>query len=70
MKRFPHPAAADQHLDFLRSEQILERRLFGDHQEAFPKGLELSLNALVQDVVSIRVHKLLTFKEAKSKNTV
>lgn len=54
-----YPATADQQLDLLGPEQVLERRLVGDHVEASPEGFELLLHALVQDVVGVLRHKLL-----------
>ena len=56
-------ATTDQQLHFIRTEEIAERTLIGDHQEPFLEGTELRVNRLVQDEVSVQVHKLL--KSAK-----
>lgn len=62
LARHSHPAPADEQLDFLRPEQVLERRLIGDHVEASPEGFELLLHALVQHVICVLSHKLLHTK--------
>lgn len=54
-----HPASADQELDFLRSEQVLEWRLVGDHMEASPERFELLLHAFVQHVLGVLCNELL-----------
>lgn len=54
-----HPASTNQELDLLWSEQVLERRLVGDHVEASPERLELLLHAFVQNVLWILCNKLL-----------
>lgn len=54
-----HPAATYQQLNLLWSEQVLERRLVGDHMEASPESFELLLHTLVQHVLGILSHKLL-----------
>lgn len=58
-----HPAPADEQLDLLGAEQVLERRLVGDHVEASPEGFELLLHALVQHVIGVLGHELLREKK-------
>lgn len=54
-----HPASTNEEFYFLRSKQILEWRLIGDHLKSFLESFELSFHALVQYVFSIQIHKLL-----------
>lgn len=54
-----HPAPADEQLDLFGPEQVLERRLVGDHVEASPEGFELLLYTLVEHVIGVLGHKLL-----------
>ena len=52
-------AATHKQFNLLWPEEQFEGTLVGDHHEATVERTELSLNAFVQQVVCIQVHKFL-----------